>query len=87
MLELLPNSILDDINKGLGLTQALAKEGLKFIPGNEDVGFILHLWLVLLPAKQSGILEDVGGKLHPILTLCPGGSKMVFTLLEKIIVL
>ena len=87
MLGVFSNSTSDGIDKGLGLTQALRKEGFKFFLGDEDVRFILHLPLVLLPAKQGGIFEEDYGKWHPILTIGLGGGKMVFTLLEKVIAL
>ena len=87
MLGVLPNSAPNDVDKRLQLTQALTKEDLEFLPGNGDVNLILHLFLVLLPAKQDGIFEENDGKWYPILTLGPGGGKMVFTLLEEIIVL
>ena len=62
MLGVLPNSALDNVNKDLGLTQALMKKGLKFFPSNWDVGLILHFPLVLLLVKQGSILEKSGDK-------------------------
>ena len=86
MMEVLPNNAPSGIDKGLGLTQALAKEGFEFFPGNKNVYFIFHLPLVLQPAKQSDIFEKNTGKYHPILTLGPNGDKIVLTLLEEVIV-
>ena len=62
MLGVLSNNALDSVNKDLGLIQALAKEGLKFLLGNRNVNLILHIPLILLPAKQEGIFEESGGK-------------------------
>ena len=62
MLEVFPNSTSDDINKDLGLTQALAKEGFEFFLDDGDINLIFHLPLILLPAKQSGIFEKSSGK-------------------------
>ena len=62
MLEVILNSAPHSVDKGLGLTQALTKKGLEFFPGDGDVNLILHFLLVLLPAKQGGILEESGGK-------------------------
>ena len=63
MLGVFPNSAPDSVNKDLGLTHALAKEGLEFLLVYSlvyrDLSLILHLPLVLLPAKQGGILEEV----------------------------
>ena len=85
MLRVFSNSTLDSVNKGLGLTQALIKEVLEFFPGDEDDGLIFHFLLMLLPTKQDKVLEESDGKLHSILTLGPGGGKMVLTLLEEVI--
>ena len=87
MLRVLSNIAPDNVNKGLELTQTLTKEGLEFFPGDGDVSLIFYLPLVLLPAKQGGIFEEGSGKWYPILTLDPGGSKIVLTLLEEVIAL
>ena len=62
MLGVLSKSVPDSVDKSLRLTQALAKEGLKFFEGNGDVNLIFHLPLVLLLAKLGGIFEKNGGK-------------------------
>ena len=87
MLGVLLNNVSDGIDKGFGLTQALAKEDLESLSGDKDVRLIFNLPLVLLPAKQSGILEKSGSKWHLILTLGLDGGKIVFTLLEEVIAL
>ena len=58
MLEVLPDSAPDGIVESLGLAQALAKEGLKFLLAHRDVGLVLYLMLVLLPSEQGGILQE-----------------------------
>ena len=87
MLGVFSNSAPDGVDKSLGLTQASTKKGLKFFPDDGYISLILHLLLVLLPAKQGDIFEEDGGKWHPILTFAPGNGKMVLTLLEKVIAL
>ena len=87
MLEVLPNSTLDGVNKNLGLTQALAKKSFKFFPSDKEIGLIFYLPLLLLHKKQGNILEKNGGKWHPILTLGPTIGKMVLTFLEEVIAL
>ena len=62
VLGVLFDSTLDSVDKRLGLTQALTKEGFKFFSGNGNVGFIFYFLLVLLLAKQGNILEKNGGK-------------------------
>ena len=42
---------------------------------------------MFLPVKQDGILEEGEGKCHQILTLGPGGGKMILILLEDVIAL
>ena len=87
MLRAFSNIAPNGVNKSLGLTQALAKKSLEFLPGDGDVSFIFNLPLVLLPANQSGILKECSGKWHPILTLGLDGGKIVLTLLEEVIAL
>ena len=62
MLGVFPNSAPDSIDKDFELTQALTKENIKFFLSDKNVNLIFHLSLVLLSAKQSGILEESGGK-------------------------
>ena len=85
MLTVLPNIILDGVNKGLRFAQVLTKEDLKFLLDNGNVGFMLYFLLVLLPVKQSNIFEKNRSKWYSILTLGPGNGKIVLILLEKVI--
>ena len=55
MLGVLLNSAPDDVNKSLGLAQALAKEDLESFLADRDVSLVLYLMLVLLPLEQGGI--------------------------------
>ena len=87
MLGVLFDNIPNSVNRNLRLTQALIKEGVKFLSSDWNIDFIVHLPLVLLPAKKSGIFEKDGSKWYPILTFGPGGGKMVFTLLKEVIIL
>ena len=87
MLEILLNNTPNNVNKGNKLIQALIKKGFELFPSDGNIGFILHLLLMLLPAKQDGIFEETGCKWHTILTFGPNNGKIVFTLLEKVITL
>ena len=87
MLEVFSDSILNGVDKGLGLTQASVKEVFKFFPSDRNVSLIFYLPLVLLPAKQGGIFEKGSAKWYPILIFGPGRGKIVLTLLEEVIAL
>ena len=87
MLGVFSNNAPDGVDKSLGLTQVLTKEGFKFFASDGNVCFIPHFPLVLLPAKQGNIFEENCGKWYTISTLGPNGGKMVLTLLEEIIAL
>ena len=79
------DSTLDSVDKGLRLTQALAKEGFEFILSNKNIFLIFQLLLILLVAKQGNILGKDGGKWYPILTLSPSRGKMFLILLKEVI--
>ena len=55
MLGVLLDSAPDGVNKNLGLTQALVKEGLELLLANRDVSLVLYLTLVLLPLERGDI--------------------------------
>ena len=87
MLKVFFNNTPDSINKLLKLTWILTKTDLKFVLGNEAINVILYFSLILLQAKQGGIFEKNGFKSYLILTFSSGSSKMVFILLQVVIVL
>ena len=87
MLKVFSNSASDNIDKILGLIQALAKKGFEYFLGNGNVDLIFLFPLLLLLIKQGGIFEKDGGKWHLILTFGLGSSKMVLTLLKEVIAL
>ena len=87
MLEVLLDSAPDGIDKSLGFVQALAKESLKSLLGDRDVGLVLYLTLVLLPAEEGGILQKSSRKQNLVWVCGTGGSKVIFALLEEIITL
>ena len=66
MVTVLRNIALNIVDKNLKLTKVLVKKGIEFFSGNEDVSFIRHFPLILLPTKQSGIFKEDGGKWYPI---------------------
>lgn len=45
--------VLDSIKKSLSLIYTLILKGFKFFPNDMKVDFIIYIWLVLLPLKQS----------------------------------
>ena len=84
MLEVFPNYTPDGIDKSLGFSQALAKEGLESLPANRNVSLVLYLTLVLLPAEQSGVLQEASRKRNSVRARGTDGSKVIFALLEEI---
>ena len=56
MLGVFPNSALDGIKENLVFPQALTKENLESFLADRDVSLVFYPILVLLPAKQCGIL-------------------------------
>ena len=55
MLEVLPDSIPDSVDKSLGFAHALAKESFESLSADRNVSLVLYLMLILLPAEQGGI--------------------------------
>ena len=55
MLEVIPDSALDDVNKRLGFAQALTKKSFESLPADRNISLIFYLTLVLLPAEQDDI--------------------------------
>ena len=66
MLGVLPDSVPDNVDKSLGLAQALAKEGLKSLLADRDISLVLYLTLVLLPSEQGGILQKGSRKRNSV---------------------
>ena len=80
------NSTPDGIDKSLGFAQALAKEDLESLPANRDVSLILYLMLVLLPAEQGGIFQEDSHKRNLVWACGTGNGKVIFALLEEIVI-
>ena len=87
MLKVILDSALDDVNKSLGLAQALAKEGLKYFPADKDVSLVLYRTLVLLPLEQGGIFQEGRRKQNLVQACGTGSGKVIFPLLEEIVTL
>ena len=85
MLGLLPDSALDGINKSLGLTQAIAKEGLESVPADRDVSLVFYLTLALRPLEQGGIFQESSRKQNSVWACATGGGEVIFALLEEIV--
>ena len=73
------------IYKGLGVTQALAKECREFIPCDRDRSFAVISPLVVLPAKADPVPQKERGKENPGRSRSSSNSKIVFTLLTKVV--
>ena len=87
MLGVLPDSVLDGVNKSLGFAQALAKEGLKSLPADKDVRLVFYFMLVLLPVKQGNIFEEGSRKRNLVQAHGTSGDKIIFALLKEIVIL
>ena len=87
MLGVLPNGTPDGVDESLGFAQALAKEGLESLPADRGISLILSLMLVLLPAEQSGVLQEGSRKRNSVRAHGTGGSEVIFALLEEIVAL
>ena len=73
------------IHKGLGVTQAPAEEGLELVPRDRDRGIGVMSPLVLLPAEANPVPEEGRGKGNPGRPRSSGGSKVVLTLLTRVL--
>ena len=87
MLEVLPDSALDGVDKSLGLAQALAKKGFESLPADRDVSLVFYLTLVLLPSEQGDIFQESSPKRNSVWAHSTGGGKLIFALLEEIVTL
>ena len=80
------NSIQDGVGKSLGFAQALANKGLEFFPADRKVSLVLYLMLMLLPTEQGGILQESNRKRNSVWARATGGGKLIFSLLEEIVI-
>ena len=87
MLGIISDSALDGVNKNLGFAQALTKKGFKSFPANRNVSLVFYLTRVLLPAEQGGIFQKSSCKRNSIWACDTGGGKVIFALLEEIVIL
>ena len=69
----------------MGVTQAPAEERLEFVPGDRDRGIGVMSPLVLLPSEANPIPKKRCGKRDPGRPRSSSGSKIVLTLLTKVI--
>ena len=56
MLRVLSDNTLDSINKNLKFAQTFMKEGFEFFSSDKNIGLIVYLTLILLPAKKCNDL-------------------------------
>ena len=84
MVGVLPNSVLDSVNKSLRFDQALTKESFKSLQADKNDSLVLYFILVLLPAEQSGIFQKNCCKRNLVWVRSTGGGKVIFILLEEI---
>ena len=66
MLKVLPDSTSDGVDESLGFARAMAKEGLESFPTDRGVSLVLYLTLVLLLAKQGGVLQKDSRKRNSV---------------------
>ena len=69
----------------MGVTQALAQQRLEFVSGDRDRGVGVISPLVLLPAEANPVPKKRCGKRDPRRPRSSSGSKIVFTLLTKVV--
>ena len=62
-------------------------ESLESLPADSDVGLVLYLILVLLPAEQEGIFQEINFKRNSVWARGTGVGKVIFALLEEIVIL
>ena len=65
----------------------LIKKGLKLLPSDRDVNFIIYVSLILLPLEQGSFPKKSDGKEYPVVFFGRGGGKRVFVLLTEVITL
>ena len=87
MLRIFPNSAPNGVNESLVFAQALAKQGLKSLLANRDITLVLYLMLVLLPAEQGGVFQKNSCKQNSVWAHDTSDGKVIFALLEKIVIL
>ena len=63
----------------------MTKKGLELLPSDRDYALSLMLSLVLLPTKVNAITQEEYCKKNTVRALGPGGGKVIFTLLAKVI--
>ena len=85
MLEVPLELSLIGVHKVLGVTQATAEECLEFVPCDQDEGFGFMSPLELLPAEADLVPQEERGKENPGRSRSSSGSKIVPTLLTKVI--
>ena len=87
MLRVFLNSTPDDVDKSLVFAQALAKESFKSLSADRNVSLVLYLTLMLLPVEQSSIFQEDSRKQNLIWACSTGNGKVIFALLEEIVIL
>ena len=73
------------VHKGLWVTQVLSEKCLELVPRNRDRGFGIMSLLVLLPAEADLVPQEKRGKGNPGRSHGSSGSKIVLTLLTKVV--
>ena len=73
------------VHKGLGVTQTPEEECLEFVPCDQDRGFGVISPLVLLPAEADPVPQERRGKGNLGRSCGSSSSKIVLTLLTKVV--
>ena len=87
MLQVFFKSAPDGINESLGFAQALTKKDLESFSADKNVNLVFYLTLVLLPAKQGGIVQENSCKQNLVWACGTGCGQVIFALLKEIIIL
>ena len=87
MLRVLPDSAPDSVNKSLKFAQTLIKKSLESLSADSDVSLVLYFTLVLLLTEQGSIFQEGNCKQNLVWARGTGYSKVIFALLEEIVIL
>ena len=73
------------VHKSLSVTKALSEECFELVPRDRDRGFGIMFPLVLLPTEADPVPQERRGKGNPGRSRGSSGSKIVLTLLTKVV--
>ena len=74
------------IDKSSRVSYAWTKKDLELLPSNRDCALSLMFLLILLQTEVDAVMQERCCKENMVGALSSGGSKMILTLLAKVIV-